>query len=137
MADEQRAVYLAKAIRLMEAYRNKDDVRTLTDFLADALQHERDEAERDVAKELAFYRSLTVSRHDGVTSIDDGETARKLHQLWQDSDEAHEGVIDLALSMIVGEPKPYTWAKQNYNAGHDQALHGLVKELRRRRAEEG
>lgn len=37
--------------------------------------------------ELAFYRSLTVNRQEGITSIDGNQTARKLHQLFQDSDE--------------------------------------------------
>ena len=36
--------------------------------------------------EMEFYRSLTVSRHDGVTRIDDGSTAEKLDVLWQDKE---------------------------------------------------
>jgi hypothetical protein len=33
--------------------------------------------------ELEFYRSLTVSREEGVTAIDGGKTAEKLHVLWE------------------------------------------------------
>ena len=41
----------------------------------------------DSTKELDFYRSLTVSRDKGVTSIDGGKTAEKLHKLWEDSQQ--------------------------------------------------
>ena len=34
-------------------------------------------------EELEFYHSLTVTREEGVTAIDGGETAKKLHVLWE------------------------------------------------------
>jgi len=39
------------------------------------------------ADELEFYHSLTVSREEGVTAIDGGKTAEKLHILWEASKE--------------------------------------------------
>lgn len=65
------------------------------------------------------------------------EHDRLADALQHERDKAELAVVTLAENMIVGEPKPYRWAKQNYNAGHDQALHALVKELRRRRVEGG
>ena len=32
-------------------------------------------------------------------------------------------VVSEAIPDILGQPNPYTWAEQNYNAGHDQAIH--------------
>lgn len=37
-------------------------------------------------------------------------------------------------TQLLGQPKPYSWARQNYNSGHDQAMHALVKEIERRRS---
>jgi hypothetical protein len=34
-------------------------------------------------------------------------------------------------SQMLGQPRPYNWAKQNYNAGHDQALHKVIRHLKR------
>ncbi len=41
-------------------------------------------------EELDFYRSLSISRVDGVTTIDGGETARKLHTLWEERERYAE-----------------------------------------------
>ena len=38
--------------------------------------------------------------------------------------------VDLAKSLLLGQPKPYNWAKQNYNSGHDQALHKCAHAIR-------
>lgn len=41
-------------------------------------------------EELEFYHSLTVSRDEGVTAIDGGKTAEKLHDLWKDRERMDE-----------------------------------------------
>jgi hypothetical protein len=35
-------------------------------------------------KELEFYRSLSVDRKDWIDAVDNGSTANKLHDLWED-----------------------------------------------------
>jgi hypothetical protein len=37
--------------------------------------------------------------------------------------------------LLKGEPKPYSWAKQNYNAGWDQAIHAILRLIERDRKE--
>ena len=38
----------------------------------------------------------------------------------------NEGCADRIKALLKGQPKPYNWAKQNYNAGWDQAIHHAV-----------
>lgn len=38
---------------------------------------------------------------------------------------------------IMGQPKPYSWPAQNYNAGHDQAIHKVLRMIRRKYEEHG
>ena len=45
----------------------------------------------------------------------------------RDRDQA---IIELALEGILGPPKKYNWAKQNYNGGWDQSRHNLIREIR-------
>jgi hypothetical protein len=41
-----------------------------------------------------------------------------------------QAIIKLALEGILGPPKRYNWAKQNYNGGWDQSRHNLIREIR-------
>ena len=41
-----------------------------------------------------------------------------------------ERCAKMLLSMLKGQPKKYNWAKQNYNAGWDQACHHGIKAIR-------
>jgi hypothetical protein len=36
---------------------------------------------------------------------------------------------EMALAGLKGQPKPYSWAEQNYNGGWDQSRHRLAEEL--------
>lgn len=61
-------------------------------------------------EELAWYRTLTVQRTEGVTSIDGGKTATKLHELWTERDRLRETVAELVetgsrvVASSVGDP---------------------------------
>lgn len=54
-----------------------------------------------VCETLEFYEGLTVLRRDGVTSIDGGETAQKLHELWEKGQEVERLERDIAKYKLV------------------------------------
>jgi hypothetical protein len=42
--------------------------------------------------------------------------------------ECAKAIGTKALELLVGQPRPYNWAKQNYNGGWDQAMHRIARE---------
>jgi len=44
----------------------------------------------EIQKELEWFRTLKLIRDDGVTKIDGGETATKLHELWERAESARD-----------------------------------------------
>lgn len=76
----------------------------------------------------------TKKLFDDLTLEESDDEARGLIYTMLDGwrDTVEREVVNLAEGMVAGQPKVYSWAKQNYNAGHDQALRVLVKEIRLR-----
>jgi len=55
---------------------------------------------------------------------------------YRENHERTAKIVALLRPMLRGQPVPYSWPKQNYNAGWDQAVHHMARTLTGRAADE-
>ena len=91
------------------------------------------------AERAREWREWWDGRDDGVSFTGDLEADKLLLGMMEatvkvaieKAEEARDqATIELALEGILGPPKQYNWAKQNYNGGWDQSRHRLIREIR-------